>query len=135
MGISKLQPLIFLLYRLPLLHLLMIGLQDLASLLPDRSQLLGLGVYGIVLRCLYHPLRSCARVDEMFASCQSISLTPGPQSRLYTLLLFGGRQPLCGTGVTSRMVRTSNPAADSARTADSRPDPGPLTRTSTLRMP
>src|SRR5271157_2819897 len=46
----------------------------------------------------------------------------------YTLRRLGGRQPLCGTGVTSLMVRTSRPAAESARTADSRPDPGPLTR-------
>src|SRR3954447_14091303 len=33
------------------------------------------------------------------------------------------------------MARTSMPAVDSARTADSRPDPGPLTRTSTTRSP
>src|SRR5450755_2029425 len=33
------------------------------------------------------------------------------------------------------MERTSMPDAASARTADSRPDPGPLTRTSTLRTP
>src|SRR5271167_4728915 len=45
---------------------------------------------------------------------------------------FGGRQPLCGIGVTSRMATMCNPAAASARTADSRPDPGPFTRTSTL---
>src|ERR1017187_4523944 len=33
------------------------------------------------------------------------------------------------------MERTSMPAVDSARTADSRPDPGPLMRTSTVRNP
>src|SRR5579863_9450732 len=38
-------------------------------------------------------------------------------------------------GVTSLMARTSIPAVDSARTADSRPEPGPLTRTSTVRSP
>src|SRR5438105_13926908 len=53
----------------------------------------------------------------------------------HTLLRFGGRQPLCGIGVTSLIFRTSMPAAASARTADSRPDPGPLTRTSTVRSP
>src|SRR5580700_3261727 len=53
----------------------------------------------------------------------------------YTLRRFGGRQPLWGIGVTSRIERTSMPDAASARTADSRPDPGPLTRTSTLRTP
>src|SRR6202041_2884843 len=48
---------------------------------------------------------------------------------------FGGRQPLCGMGVTSRITTMCKPAAASARTADSRPEPGPLTRTSTLFMP
>src|ERR1700677_2518213 len=38
-------------------------------------------------------------------------------------------------GVASRMPRTSRPAVASARTADSRPEPGPLTRTSTVRRP
>src|SRR6185437_8747823 len=57
------------------------------------------------------------------------------KSCFYTLRRFGGRQPLCGIGVTSRIERTSIPAAASARTADSRPDPGPLTRTSTERRP
>ena len=42
---------------------------------------------------------------------------------------------MCGMGVTSLIDRTSMPAVDSARTADSRPDPGPLTRTSTVRNP
>src|SRR3954466_10499643 len=53
----------------------------------------------------------------------------------YTLRRFGGRHPLCGIGVTSRIVRTSMPAAARARIADSRPEPGPETRTSTERSP
>src|ERR687897_2858316 len=53
----------------------------------------------------------------------------------HTLLRFGGRQPLCGIGVTSRIDFTSRPAVDSARMADSRPEPGPLTSTSHERMP
>src|SRR6266403_1117039 len=52
-----------------------------------------------------------------------------------TRLRFGGRQPLCGIGVTSRITTMCNPAAASARTADSRPEPGPCTRTSTLFIP
>ena len=40
---------------------------------------------------------------------------------------LGGRQPLCGIGVTSRMSVILNPAACSARSADSRPEPGPFT--------
>src|SRR3954470_24651781 len=57
------------------------------------------------------------------------------QPKNYTLRRFGGRQPLCGIGVTSRMERTSMPAAARARMADSRPEPGPETRTSTERRP
>src|SRR5207244_5899237 len=46
-----------------------------------------------------------------------------------------GRQPLWGIGVTSRMEVMVNPAACNARRADSRPDPGPATSTSRVRMP
>src|ERR671919_138395 len=53
----------------------------------------------------------------------------------HTRRRFGGRQPLCAAGVTSWMEPTSRPAACSERIAVSRPDPGPLTKTSTLRMP
>src|SRR6476469_775627 len=48
---------------------------------------------------------------------------------------LGGRTPLCGTGVTSEIDPTSRPVAVSDRIAVSRPEPGPLTNTSTLRMP
>src|SRR5665213_902827 len=69
------------------------------------------------------------------------SIRPSQKSHLpgrdmdHTLRRLGGRQPLCGIGVTSRMLRTSIPAAASARIADSRPEPGPETRTSTARTP
>src|SRR6185295_10811084 len=53
----------------------------------------------------------------------------------YTLRLFGGRQPLCGIGVTSRIDVTVKPTACRARSALSRPEPGPDTFTSTVRMP
>src|SRR5215216_6098678 len=46
-----------------------------------------------------------------------------------------GRQPLCGIGVTSRIDVMVKPADCSARNADSRPDPGPATSTSSVRMP
>src|SRR5262249_13239651 len=48
----------------------------------------------------------------------------------YTRRFLGGRQPLCGSGVTSSIALTFSPAACSAVTADSRPAPGPFTRTS-----
>src|SRR5215472_9787972 len=48
----------------------------------------------------------------------------------YTRRFLGGRQPLCGSGVTSSMALTVRPAACRAVMADSRPEPGPLTLTS-----
>src|SRR6476659_1862674 len=48
---------------------------------------------------------------------------------------FGGRQPLCGTGVTSWISVILMPRLFSARTADSRPGPGPLIRTSRFLTP
>jgi hypothetical protein len=54
---------------------------------------------------------------------------------LYTLLLLGGRQPLCGNGVTSSIEMIRKPACCIAEIADSRPEPGPLTLTSISRTP
>src|SRR5579864_7973438 len=52
-----------------------------------------------------------------------------------TRRFFGGRHPLCGIGVTSEMLVIFSPQLLSARTADSRPGPGPPTRTSTFFTP
>src|SRR2546425_13155800 len=49
--------------------------------------------------------------------------------------LLGGRQPLCGTGFTSEVLVILSPSACNARTADSRPGPGPLMRTSRFFTP
>src|SRR3954470_3729970 len=48
---------------------------------------------------------------------------------------FDGRTPLCGIGVTSRIEVIVKPTDWSARSALSRPDPGPLTSTSRVRTP
>src|SRR5258708_22586528 len=48
---------------------------------------------------------------------------------------LGGGQPLCGTGVTSAIEMIFSPRALRARTADSRPGPGPLMRTSRFFTP
>src|SRR6266704_760109 len=48
---------------------------------------------------------------------------------------LGGRQPLWGIGVTSVMLVIFMPSAFRARTADSRPGPGPLMRTSRFLTP
>src|SRR5437879_6507551 len=53
----------------------------------------------------------------------------------YTRRFLGGRQPLCGSGVTSSMALMVMPAACRAVIADSRPEPGPLTRTSISLRP
>src|SRR5882724_11797319 len=52
-----------------------------------------------------------------------------------TRRFFGGRHPLWGIGVTSRMETTRRPTDASAWMADSRPLPGPCTRTCTRRSP
>src|SRR5205085_3958190 len=60
----------------------------------------------------------------------------GPRSRaIYTRLRLRGRTPLWACGVTSLTPRISSPAACSERIAVSRPDPGPLTKTSTFCNP
>src|SRR5690625_5753290 len=58
-----------------------------------------------------------------------------PVTSNYTRRRLGGRQPLCGTGVTSLIAVISNPADWSARIAASRPAPGPFTVTSTVFRP
>ena len=50
-----------------------------------------------------------------------------PYAAAQTLRRFGGRQPLCGIGVTSVMAVTSRPAVWRERIACSRPAPGPFT--------
>src|SRR5882672_5887442 len=52
-----------------------------------------------------------------------------------TRRFLGGRHPLWGIGVTSRIERICRPAVASAWIADSRPEPGPCTRTCTRRTP
>src|SRR6266571_8173804 len=52
-----------------------------------------------------------------------------------TRRFLGGRHPLCGIGVTSRIERICKPALASAWMADSRPEPGPCTRTCTRFTP
>src|SRR5271157_2578334 len=55
----------------------------------------------------------------------------GAQTRRF----LGGRQPLCGSGVTSSMALIESPEAWMSVMALSRPDPGPLTLTSTSLTP
>src|SRR6266545_4764241 len=91
-----------------------------------------------LLTWIFHQVQFTAGSGFHPASYKWIAASMMPAARYhnyYTRLFFGGRQPLCGIGVRSLMALTSMPAVASARTADSRPAPGPLTRTSTLRIP
>src|SRR6218665_331898 len=67
--------------------------------------------------------------------CRPRQWRAGAISRNQTRRRLRGRQPLCGIEVTSRMLVTLKPAACSARSADSRPEPGPRTSTSRVFMP
>src|SRR5207247_8069350 len=66
---------------------------------------------------------------------QSLAAEAAGDTTNQTRRRLRGRQPLCGIGVTSRIDVTVKPAACSARSADSRPEPGPATSTSSVRMP
>src|SRR3954466_2878219 len=66
---------------------------------------------------------------------QSRQLGPTYLDMAQTRRFFGGRPPLWGMGVTSRMDTTRSPTEASAWMADSRPLPGPWTRTRTRRRP
>ena len=73
--------------------------------------------------------------DVRAEAARQAHLGAGVASHGQPLLRFGGRQPLCGTGVTSLIDVTSMPAFWIERTAVSRPEPGPFTCTSARRRP
>src|SRR6266851_2467131 len=85
----------------------------------------------IALGALQEQLHLLAAAELAVRARVSSHLRATPQTRRR----FGGRQPLCGTGVTSWIEPTSRPVACSDRIAVSRPEPGPFTNTSTFRMP
>src|SRR5213082_2903725 len=80
------------------------------------------------------PLRK-SFIFSRLHSLQSAPVYRAIRAPPQTLRRLGGRQPLCGTGVTSWIEPTSRPVACRDRMAVSLPEPGPLTNTSTLRMP
>src|SRR6478672_1145460 len=73
--------------------------------------------------------------DGAGVTSHEFSLSPCSLPTAQTRRRLGGRTPLCGEGVTSLIAPTSRPVAVRERMAVSRPEPGPLTKTSTLRMP
>src|SRR5450432_3250811 len=93
-----------------------------------------LSPYLFPLRCGLRPWQAFVPLKRSLTVAAPIRAAR-VSKRSYTLRFLGGRHPLCGMGVTSLMARTSIPAVLNARTADSRPEPGPDTRTSTTRSP
>src|SRR4051812_36925655 len=100
-------------------RLALAALEEQLHLLAPAALAVGTGVTGHALT----PQHFCI-------SSESSAWTGGQTRRR-----LGGRQPLCGTGVTSWIAPTSRPVACRLRIAVSRPEPGPLTNTSTLRIP
>src|SRR5918996_6520417 len=75
-------------------------------------------------------------LEEELHALAAAELALRPEtSRHYTRLRFFGRTPLWACGETSLTPRISRPAAWRERMAVSRPEPGPLTNTSTFWSP
>src|SRR5579859_3559600 len=93
----------------------------------------------VALRALQEELGLLPAAELAVRACVSSHVSLSPRGLFLWLCQtrrrLGGRQPLCGTGVMSWIEPTSRPVACSDRMAVSRPEPGPLTKTSTLRMP
>src|SRR6266508_1072427 len=107
-------------------------LEPSAAVLAGRVRaLLDRALRPVALGALQEQLHLLPTATTAVRTCVASHLSLPPQTRRR----FGGRQPLCGCGVTSLIEPTSRPAACSERIAVSRPEPGPLTKTSTLRMP
>src|SRR5438093_766336 len=122
-------PLGFLLF--PQLHAVGCGLAPAESVLPRRVvAALDGALLGEAARALEKELDPLA--PTLPAHRDVISCHRAPP---YTRRRLGGRQPLWGMGVTSRMAVISSPTACSDRMAASRPDPGPRTYTSTCLSP
>ena len=81
------------------------------------------------------PLGSLAEVVSAVRIQTSRCSRGGAREDRQTRRRLDGRTPLCGIGVTSRIEVIWKPTACSARSALSRPEPGPLTSTSSVRTP
>src|SRR6185312_14515146 len=115
--------------------LLLAQLQQVFGLLRTTAAVLA-GRKGTRLERALRPVTLAALEEQLhLLAPTATAVGSGVTRHRQTLLRFGGRQPLCGCGVTSEICPTSRPTACSERIAVSRPEPGPLTKTSTLRMP
>src|SRR5699024_1641784 len=88
---------------------------------------IAIGVAGGILLCVAQDCRRNAQGLATLCDRLRILCHNSVSSFNQTRRRLGGRQPLWGMGVTSLIIVTSRPVACSARIADSRPAPGPLT--------
>src|SRR2546423_10653562 len=89
----------------------------------------------VALQKKFYPLTPAQLADGAGITCHLIESSSRAQVELHTRRRFGGRQPLCGIGVTSVIAVIFRPADCNERIAASRPEPGPLTYTSICRRP
>src|SRR5690606_25720687 len=117
-------------------------LGELDPALPVLAGRIGTPVEGALVRvaalALEEELEAFAAAElaggSVVASHDSWFLVACSRTR-QTRRRLGGRQPLCGMGVTSRISVTFMPTVWKARSADSRPAPGPFTKMATDVMP
>src|SRR5262249_23569839 len=114
--------------------LLLAQLQEVFGLLDAAAAVLARWRRAALDRALFGQA-ALALQEELHALAAALLALRGTIAGHQTRLRLRGRTPLCACGVTSLTPRISSPAAWSDRIAVSRPDPGPLTNTSTFCRP
>src|SRR6476469_5068598 len=114
--------------------LLLAQLQQVLALLDAAAAVLARRI-GAALDGALLGQAALALEEELHALPAALLALRGTIASHYTRLRFFWRTPLCACGETSFTPRISKPAACSERIAVSRPEPGPLTNTSTFCKP
>src|SRR3954471_3931207 len=114
--------------------LLLAQLQQVLALLDPAAAVLARRI-GAALDGALLGQAALALQEELHALPAALLALRGTITSHYTRLRFFWRTPLCACGETSLTPRISRPAACSERIAVSRPEPGPLTKTSTFCRP
>src|SRR5262245_48295920 len=114
--------------------LLLTQLEQVLGLLDPATAVLARRIASALDRALLGQA-ALALQKELHALAAALLALGGTVAGHQTRRLFRRRTPLWACGVTSRTPRISRPAAWSERIAVSRPEPGPLTKTSTFCRP
>src|SRR5581483_2829239 len=114
--------------------LLLAQLQQVLRLLDPAAAVLSRRVAAALDRALLGQA-ALALEEELHPLSAALLALRAAIASHYTRLRFFCRTPLCACGDTSFTPRISSPAAWSERIAVSRPEPGPLTNTSTFCSP